>query len=138
MAPLRHPCRNARHHHAQWQRLHRRHREHQGVISVITTGSTQHRPASLLLLDGGNLLFVPEAEGTLVAYDAGNGKKLWSHNLGTGSNGGTISYMAKGKQYVAVMTGWGSLVGDGYGDLWGEPWKSMPKDAGILKVFALD
>jgi alcohol dehydrogenase (cytochrome c) len=95
-------------------------------------------PHGGLLTTGGNLLFVPEAEGTLVAYDAGNGKKLWSHNLGTGSNGGTISYMAKGKQYVAVMTGWGSLVGDGYGDLWGEPWKSMPKDAGILKVFALD
>ena len=38
---------------------------------------------------------------------------------------------------VIVMTGWGSLVGDGYGDLWGEPWKSMPKDSGVLKVFAL-
>ena len=51
--------------------------------------------------------------------------------------GGIITYMAGGKQYVAVMTGWGSLVGDGYGDLWGEPWKSMPKDSGVLKVFAL-
>ena len=69
--------------------------------------------------------------------DAANGKKLWSHNDGQGHNGGIISYMAKGKQYVAVMTGWGSLVGDGYGDLWGEPYKSMPKDSGVLKVFAL-
>ena len=42
-----------------------------------------------------------------------------------------------GKQYVAVMTGWGSLVGDGYGDWYGEPWKSMPKDSGVLKVFAV-
>jgi len=82
-------------------------------------------------------LFVPEADGTLVAYDASNGKKLWSHNNGQGHNGGIISYSAKGKQYVAVMTGWGSLVGDGYGDLWGEPWASMPKDSGVLKVFAL-
>lgn len=94
-------------------------------------------PHAGLLTTGGNLLFVPEAEGTLVAYDSSNGKKLWSHNLGTGPNGGTITYTAKGKQYVAVMTGWGSLVGDGYGDLWGEPWASMPKDAGVLKVFAL-
>ena len=46
-----------------------------------------------------------------------------------GHNGGIITYMAKGKQYVAVMTGWGSLVSDGYGDLWGEPWVSMPKDS---------
>ena len=94
-------------------------------------------PHAGLLTTGGNLLFVPEAEGTLVAYDSSNGKKLWSHNLGQGPNGGTITYTAKGKQYVAVMTGWGSLVGDGYGDLWGEPWKSMPKDSGVLKVFAL-
>ena len=95
-------------------------------------------PHAGLLTTGGNVLFVPEADGMLVAYDARNGKKLWSHNLGTGPNGGIISYMAKGKQYVAVMTGWGSLVGDGYGDLWGEPWRSMPKDAGVLKVYALD
>ena len=54
--------------------------------------------------------------GMLVAYDARNGKELWTHNNGQGHNGGIISYTAKGKQYVAVMTGWGSLVGDGYGD----------------------
>jgi glucose dehydrogenase len=94
-------------------------------------------PHAGLLTTAGNVLFVPEADGTLVAYDASNGKKLWSHNNGQGHNGGIISYLAKGKQYVAVMTGWGSLVGDGYGDLWGEPWKSMPKDSGVLKVFAL-
>ena len=94
-------------------------------------------PHGGLLTTAGNVLFVPEADGMFVAYDASTGKKLWSHNNGQGSNGGTMSYMAKGKQYVAVMTGWGSLVGDGYGDLWGEPWKSMPKDSGVLKVFAL-
>jgi glucose dehydrogenase len=95
-------------------------------------------PHGGLLTTAGNLLFVPEADGNFVAYDANSGKKLWSHNNGQGSVGGTISYTAKGKQYVAVMTGWGSLVGDGYGDLWGEPWKSMPKDSGVLKVFAVD
>jgi alcohol dehydrogenase (cytochrome c) len=94
-------------------------------------------PHAGLLTTAGDLLFVPEADGTLVAYNANNGLKLWSHNDGQGHNGGIISYMAKGKQYIAVMTGWGSLVGDGYGDLWGEPFKSMPKDSGVLKVFAL-
>ncbi|MDQ3261818.1 MAG: PQQ-binding-like beta-propeller repeat protein [Pseudomonadota bacterium] len=94
-------------------------------------------PHGGLLSTAGNVLFVPEADGMFTAYDARDGKKLWSHNNGQGSNGGTISYTAKGNQYVAVMTGWGSLVGDGYGDLWGEPWKSMPKDSGVLKVFAL-
>ena len=94
-------------------------------------------PHASLLSTGGGLLFVPEADGTLAAYDASNGKKLWTHNNGQGMEGGIISYLANGKQYVAVMTGWGSLVGDGYGDWWGEPWKSMPKDSGVLKVFAL-
>jgi PQQ-dependent dehydrogenase (methanol/ethanol family) len=94
-------------------------------------------PHASLLSTAGNVLFVPEADGTLAVYDATNGKKLWTHNDGQGHDGGIITYLAKGKQYVAVMTGWGSLVGDGYGDLWGEPWKSMPKDSGVLKVFAL-
>ena len=48
------------------------------------------------------MLFVPEADGTFAAYDATNGKKLWTHNNGQGHNGGIITYMAKGKQYVAV------------------------------------
>lgn len=94
-------------------------------------------PHASLLSTGGNILFVPEADGMLAAFDATNGKRLWQHNNGQGHDGGIISYMAKGKQYVAVMTGWGSLVSDGYGDLWGEPWKTMPKDSGVLKVFAL-
>ena len=96
-------------------------------------------PRGGLLSTAGGLLFVPEADGTFAAYDAGKGgKPLWTHNLGQGSEGGTISYKGKsGKQYVAVMTGWGSLVGDGYGEWFGEPWLSMPKDSGVLKVFAL-
>jgi glucose dehydrogenase len=94
-------------------------------------------PHGGLMATGGNLLFIPEADGWFSAVDAANGKVLWRHNNGQGHNGGTITYMAKGKQYVATMTGFGSLVGDAYGELWGEPWVSMPKDAGVLKVFAL-
>ena len=94
-------------------------------------------PHGALLSTAGGVLFVPEADGMLVAYDASTGKKLWSHNDGQGHDGGIITYTAKGKQYVAVETGFGSLVTDGYGDLWGEPYKSWPRDAGVLKVFAL-
>jgi len=36
------------------------------------------------------------------------------------------------------MSGWGSLVGDGYGDLWGEAVEEHAKDSGVLKVYALD
>jgi alcohol dehydrogenase (cytochrome c) len=94
-------------------------------------------PHASLLTTGGNLLFVPGADGVLRAYDASNGKLLWGHQNGMGHNGGIITYTAKGKQYIAVVTGWGSLVGDGYGEWFGEPYASYPKDAGVLKVFAL-
>ena len=94
-------------------------------------------PLSSLLATGGNLVFLPDAAGITHAYDAQSGKELWSHNDGIGHAGGIISYGAGGKQYVAVTAGWGSLVGEGYGALFGEPWKSMPMDAGALIVYAL-
>ena len=57
-------------------------------------------PLASLLATGGNLVFVPDARGSLRAYDAEQrGKELWSHNNGIGHNGGIISYTAKGKQY---------------------------------------
>ena len=84
-----------------------------------------------------DLVFVPGPDGILHAYNAENGQELWSHNNGLGHVGGIISYSAGGKQYIAVATGWGSLVGDDYGAVFGEPWKSMPKDAGAMIVFAL-
>ncbi len=95
-------------------------------------------PLASLLSTGGNLLFVPDARGVLRAYNAETGQQLWSHNNGLGHNGGIISYTAEGKQYVAVATGWGSLVGDAYPDLFGEPFKSMATDSGALVVFALN
>ena len=59
------------------------------------------------------------------------------HNNGLGHNGGIISYTAKGKQYVAVATGWGSLVGDAFPALFGGPYKNMATDSGALVVFTL-
>jgi PQQ-dependent dehydrogenase (methanol/ethanol family) len=94
-------------------------------------------PLASLLSTGGNLLFVPDARGVLHAYDASSGTELWSHNNGQGHNGGIITYSAKGKQYVAVMTGWGGLAGDDYATFFGGPFAQMPKDSGVIKVFAL-
>src|SRR5438105_532539 len=94
-------------------------------------------PLASLLSTKGNLVFVPDARGYLHALDARTGKELWSHNDGQGHNGGIISYMAKGKQYVAVATGWGGLAGDDYKVLYGEPFVSMPTDQGALVVFGL-
>ena len=94
-------------------------------------------PLASLLATGGNLLFVPAANGLLHAYDATSGQELWSHNNGIGHVGGIISYSAGGKQYIAVAAGWGSLVGDEYAALFGEPYTSMPKDTGALIVYTV-
>jgi alcohol dehydrogenase (cytochrome c) len=94
-------------------------------------------PLASVLATAGDLVFVPDATGIVHAYDARDGKELWSHNDGLGHVGGIISYAAGGKQYVAVATGWGSLVGDDYAGVFGEPFKSMPKDAGALIVYSL-
>jgi glucose dehydrogenase len=94
-------------------------------------------PLASLLSTGGNLLFVPDPRGVLRVYDARSGRELWSHNDGQGHNGGIISYRAKGKQYVAVMTGWGGLAGDDYASYFGGVYAQMPKDSGVVKVFAL-
>lgn len=96
-----------------------------------------HPPLSSVLATAGDLVFVPGAGGTLHAYNAETGQELWTHNDGIGHVGGIISYSAGGKQYIAVAAGWGSLVGDGYGPMFGEPFNSMPKDAGAMIVFAL-
>jgi alcohol dehydrogenase (cytochrome c) len=94
-------------------------------------------PLASVIATAGDLVFVPDPRGILRAYDARTGEQLWSHNDGIGHNGGIISYSAGNKQYIAVVTGWGGLVGDDYTGAFGEPYKSMPKDAGALIVYAL-
>ena len=97
----------------------------------------KYPPLASLLSTKGGLVFVPGADGMFDALDAKTGAKLWSHNNGTGHHGGVISYSAKGKQYIAVVTGWGSHVSGNFGPLFGEPFTSMPTDAGQLIVFGL-
>ena len=55
-------------------------------------------------------MFVPDRRGTLHAYDAETGAELWNHSDGTGHQGGIISYAADGKQYVAVVAGFGGMA----------------------------
>ena len=94
-------------------------------------------PLSSVLSTGGNLVFLPDARGVVHAYNAETGAELWNHSDGLGHVGGIISYSAGGKQYVAITVGFGSLVSDGYGKLFGEPFKSMPRDEGLLVVYSL-
>ena len=94
-------------------------------------------PMASVLSTAGNLVFVPDSRGTLHAYNAETGAELWNHGDGTGHQGGIISYSAGGKQYIAVVAGFGGMVSDGFGAMFGEPYKSMPRDDGLLVVYSL-
>jgi PQQ-dependent dehydrogenase (methanol/ethanol family) len=58
-----------------------------------------------VLATAGNLVFTGEGNGHFNAYDARNGKKLWSFQCGAGVNAPAVSYEIGGKQYIAVAAG---------------------------------
>jgi WD40 repeat protein len=95
-------------------------------------------PLASLLSTAGGLVFVPDTRGWLHALDAKTGKELWKANDGNVHNGGIISYEANGKQYIATVTGFPSMVSDGYADWFGGPYKYMEKDTGVLIAYAVD
>ncbi len=55
----------------------------------------------------GNLVFQGRVTGEFIAYDASNGNDLWSFDLGLGISAPPITYAVDGKQYVALLVGWG-------------------------------
>jgi PQQ-dependent dehydrogenase (methanol/ethanol family) len=58
-----------------------------------------------VLATAGNVVFTGEGNGWFNAYDARNGKKLWSFQCGAGVNSPAVSYEVGGKQYIAVAAG---------------------------------
>jgi alcohol dehydrogenase (cytochrome c) len=63
-----------------------------------------------VLTTGGGLVFNGDPLGIVRAFDADNGKVLWSFNTGSGLHGGIVSYAVDGKQYILVPSGRGSLA----------------------------
>ena len=57
------------------------------------------------LTTAGGLFFFGEGNGSFNALDSTKGKKLWSFNCGAGANAKPVSYMVRGKQYVAMGCG---------------------------------
>jgi mono/diheme cytochrome c family protein len=60
-----------------------------------------------VLATGGGLVFQGNATGEFAAFDAANGKKLWSFPTQTGVVAPPMTYEIDGEQYVALMAGWG-------------------------------
>jgi len=63
-----------------------------------------------ILSTAGNLVFQGDGKGYIRAFDARTGKEVWSWFAQTGVVAPPISYQVNGRQYVAVMTGWGGAV----------------------------
>ncbi|MEZ5930847.1 MAG: PQQ-binding-like beta-propeller repeat protein [Alphaproteobacteria bacterium] len=89
-------------------------------------------PHSALMSTATGLLFNATYEGEIEALDADNGERLWSFNLGTGSNGGIVSYEANGKQYVAITTGHGSYFGRAVASLWPDQTKGYKETSAVV------
>jgi len=90
-----------------------------GMMSVVATG--------------GGLLFAGDTSGRFRAFDQDSGKILWETNLGAPVTGYPITYLAHGKQYVAVSVG-NSLASSSINRLAEE---LHPGNASNVFVFAL-
>jgi len=86
-----------------------------------------------LFATGGGLLFAGDTSGRFRAFDQDTGKILWETNLGAPVTGYPITYLAHGKQYVAVSVG-NSLASSSINRLADE---LHPGNASNVFVFAL-
>lgn len=87
------------------------------------------------LATAGDVVFQGTAEGEFSAYDAKTGAKLWSQGAGGGIIASPMSYKAGGKQYVAVLVGYGGQTG-AWGSKMNVGWKwGQPR---YLLAYALD
>jgi quinohemoprotein ethanol dehydrogenase len=89
------------------------------------------------LATAGNLVFQGTAHGTFVAYRASDGRQLWETAVGTGIVAAPVTYRIDGRQYVAVMAGWGGVFALVAGDAAAAAGVSQPANAGRLLVFEL-
>ena len=53
----------------------------------------------------GGLVFTGDLNGNVLAFDAVGGRVLWQGKTGSPVGGGVISYLAEGRQHIAVATG---------------------------------
>jgi quinohemoprotein ethanol dehydrogenase len=81
----------------------------------------------------GNLVFQGRADGTFTAYGAASGKPLWNFDAGVGVSAAPMTYEIDGRQYVAVLAGWGGAI-----VLYNLPAGAGKVGFGNLLVFALD
>jgi len=91
---------------------------------------------SSMLVTAGDVVFTGNPEGYFFALDAITGEELWRFQTGAGIRSSSATYSVDGRQFIAVPTGWGSIVGPMTARLFpgeGEKWRY----GSALVVFAL-
>lgn len=63
-----------------------------------------------VLSTAGGLVFQGDATGTFSAYDARDGVRVWQQPANTGIVAAPMTYAVDGRQYVAILAGWGGSV----------------------------
>jgi len=98
-----------------------------GTLTAISTRtgkvawqkSWPHPCYSGTVSTAGNLVFTGQDTGELQAYDARNGKLVWSFQTGAGANDTPAVFQQNGKEYVAFLSAGNSLAATPHGDsLW--------------------
>ncbi len=69
-----------------------------------------HPMVASTLSTAGGLVFTGEPNGYFDAFDARTGELLWRYQTGNGIHSNPVTYSVRGKQYIAVPTGWGGWV----------------------------
>jgi alcohol dehydrogenase (cytochrome c) len=87
----------------------------------VWSWKAQHPMLSSLLATAGDLVFAGEPTGEFDAFNARTGELLWQFQTGNGIHGSPITYSVKGKQYVAVPSGWGGWIKGFAPELYGAP-----------------
>ncbi|WP_222941895.1 PQQ-dependent dehydrogenase, methanol/ethanol family [Pseudomonas veronii] len=87
------------------------------------------------LSTGGNLVFQGTATGQMHAYSADKGEPLWSYEAQSGIVAAPMTFEQNGRQYVAIMAGWGGVATLLGGESMNQPGM---KNRSRLLVFALD
>lgn len=67
-----------------------------------------------VLATAGGLVFAGGLDRVFSAYDQADGKLLWSTRLGDVPTGAPISFAVGGRQYIAVVAGYGTMLSGGY------------------------
>lgn len=89
-----------------------------------------------VLATSGGVIFAGSLDREFAAYDDRTGDVLWKTRLGDVPNAAPISFTVNGKQYVAVVTGFGNQLSYGYLPLVPEL-PSPPSTGSSIYVFAL-